>query len=333
MNGNNSIDRNRYDYLKSKLLTHSPTELSTTEGISVGLGYKIMASKNWNDFRNRQQEDNRKAYNMRKGIEPTPIKKNVPPLGSGQFRMTNSGINKGYDPNERVFGSPFRSEDNSKARVIIPPYNPPQTVVDVKSGSQLSGNKPDKRVDDFRQLNNLISIKKDGVDAYQFVDRTKLVSNRRLPQFFKDEEIDYIAGMIRQGYLDSEVLAKIKEKYNRGMTMEAVFRVAAFDQKQLDTMKQAWKEGEPRKLERRSSKRSAGGQMRGRLNNVKSKTAGTQARPTSLNDTPKVNTEVIKQRLEPRNNANDAKADGVSNEITIPAGDKKITIQFTITIE
>ena len=52
--------------------------------------------------------------------------------------MTNAGINKSYDSNERVYGSPFRKDGDSAPRVIVPPYNPPkEQVVDVKSGSQL----------------------------------------------------------------------------------------------------------------------------------------------------------------------------------------------------
>lgn len=252
MNGNNNIDRNTYERLKSKLLTHSPTELSTSEGISVGLGYKIMASKNYNDFCYRRQEDNRKAYNQRKGIEPIPIKKNVPPLGNGQFRMTNAGINKGYDPNERVYGSPFRKDGDSAPRVIVPPYNPPkEQVVDVKPGSQLS--ETNDKAEDFRQLNNLVSIKKDGVDAFQYVDKTKLSNNRRLPRYFSQEEVEFIADMMRSGELDTELLGSLKRKYGRSMSMEAIFRVAAFDEAQLSLLKEAYKEGETIKLERRLS--------------------------------------------------------------------------------
>lgn len=337
MNGNNNIDRNTYERLKSKLLTHSPTELSTSEGISVGLGYKIMASKNYNDFRCRQQEYNRKAYNQRKGIEPIPIKKNVPPLGNGQLRMTNAGINESYDPNERVYGSPFRKDGDSAPRVIVPPYNPPkEQVVEVKPGSQLS--ETNDKAEDFRQLNNLVSIKKDGVDAFQYVDKTKLSNNRRLPRYFSQEEVEFIADMMRSGELDTELLGSLKRKYGRSMSLEAIFRVAAFDESQLSLLKEAYKEGEPIKLERRSHNRRNGGIKANANRKAKKANANRKAKNNAGNSSvskvtttqePKA-TKVVETNSELQSEPQPSE----HNQIVIPTADgKEVTISFTITIK
>lgn len=337
MNGNSNIDRNTYERLKSKLLTHSPTELSTSEGISVGLGYKIMASKNYNDFRCRQQEYNRKAYNQRKGIEPIPIKKNVPPLGNGQLRMTNAGINKSYDPNERVYGSPFRKDGDSAPRVIVPPYNPPkEQVVEVKPGSQLS--ETNDKAEDFRQLNNLVSIKKDGVDAFQYVDKTKLSNNRRLPRYFSQEEVEFIADMMRSGELDTELLGSLKRKYGRSMSVEAIFRVAAFDESQLSLLKEAYKEGEPIKLERRSHNRRNGGIKANANRKAKKANANRKAKNNAGNSLvskvtttqePKA-TKVVETNSELQSEPQPSE----HNQIVIPTADgKEVTISFTITIK
>lgn len=337
MNGNSNIDRNTYERLKSKLLTHSPTELSTSEGISVGLGYKIMASKNYNDFRCRQQEYNRKAYNQRKGIEPIPIKKNVPPLGNGQLRMTNAGINESYDPNERVYGSPFRKDGDSAPRVIVPPYNPPkEQVVEVKPGSQLS--ETNDKAEDFRQLNNLVSIKKDGVDAFQYVDKTKLSNNRRLPRYFSQEEVEFIADMMRSGELDTELLGSLKRKYGRSMSVEAIFRVAAFDESQLSLLKEAYKEGEPIKLERRSHNRRNGGIKANANRKAKKANANRKAKNNAGNSSvskvtttqePKT-TKVVETNSELQSEPQPSE----HNQIVIPTADgKEVTISFTITIK
>lgn len=337
MNGNSNIDRNTYERLKSKLLTHSPTELSTSEGISVGLGYKIMASKNYNDFRCRQQEYNRKAYNQRKGIEPIPIKKNVPPLGNGQLRMTNAGINESYDPNERVYGSPFRKDGDSAPRVIVPPYNPPkEQVVEVKPGSQLS--ETNDKAEDFRQLNNLVSIKKDGVDAFQYVDKTKLSNNRRFPRYFSQEEVEFIADMMRSGELDTELLGSLKRKYGRSMSLEAIFRVAAFDESQLSLLKEAYKEGEPIKLERRSHNRRNGGIKANANRKAKKANANRKAKNNAGNSLvskvtttqePKA-TKVVETNSELQSEPQPSE----HNQIVIPTADgKEVTISFTITIK
>lgn len=337
MNGNSNIGRNTYERLKSKLLTHSPTELSTSEGISVGLGYKIMASKNYNDFRCRQQEYNRKAYNQRKGIEPIPIKKNVPPLGNGQPRMTNAGINESYDPNERVYGSPFRKDGDSAPRVIVPPYNPPkEQVVEVKPGSQLS--ETNDKAEDFRQLNNLVSIKKDGVDAFQYVDKTKLSNNRRFPRYFSQEEVEFIADMMRSGELDTELLGSLKRKYGRSMSLEAIFRVAAFDESQLSLLKEAYKEGEPIKLERRSHNRRNGGIKANANRKAKKANANRKAKNNAGNSLvskvtttqePKA-TKVVETNSELQSEPQPSE----HNQIVIPTADgKEVTISFTITIK
>lgn len=328
MNGNSNIDRNTYERLKSKLLTHSPTELSTSEGISVGLGYNIMASKNYNDFRCRQQEYNRKAYNQRKGIEPIPIKKNVPPLGNGQPRMTNAGINKSYDPNERVYGSPFRKDGDSAPRMIVPPYNPPkEQVVDVKPGSQLS--ETNDKAEDFRQLNNLVSIKKDGVDAFQYVDKTKLSNNRRLPRYFSQEEVEFIADMMRSGELDTELLGSLKRKYGRSMSLEAIFRVAAFDESQLSLLKEAYKEGEPIKLERRSHNRRNGGIKANANRKAKNNAVNSSVSKVTTTQEPKA-TKVVETNSELQSEPQPSE----HNQIVIPTADgKEVTISFTITIK
>lgn len=332
MNGNSNIDRNTYERLKSKLLTHSPTELSTSEGISVGLGYNIMASKNYNDFRDRRQEYNRKAYNQRKGIEPIPIKKNVPPLGNGQPRITNAGINKSYDPNERVYGSPFRKDGDSAPRMIVPPYNPPkEQVVDVKPGSQLS--ETNDKAEDFRQLNNLVSIKKDGVDAFQYVDKTKLSNNRRLPRYFSQEEVEFIADMMRSGELNTELLGSLKRKYGRSMSVEAIFRVAAFDESQLSLLKEAYKEGELIKLERRSHKRRNGGIKGGTTANAnrkaKNNAVNSSVSKVTTTQEPKT-TKVVETNSELQSEPQPSE----HNQIVIPTADgKKVTISFTITIK
>lgn len=264
------LSQEDYDHIKELLKTRTPLELSQSGVCGYSTAYKIMNTTGYGDYRNKLREDREKFYAKRKGIsQPTPIKKNVPPMGTGSIRFNppHKPLD-GTGDTTTIFGSPFRDEvqrapkpkpKNGPVIVVKAGTQEPEAVIDVKSGST-PDYKPGSNViqlppynaNAVRAYNDTLSVNKDGIDAFKFVDPAKLDIHRgKRPKPFTKATILGLCSIVRNGGIPSEMRQYLVSAGYGNKGLDQIARIMAYDEEGLEEFKKAWKQSEKTREERR----------------------------------------------------------------------------------
>lgn len=264
------ISQDDYERIKELLKTRTPLELSQSGVCGYSTAYKIMSTTGYGDYRNKLREERERFYAKRKGIsQPIPIKKNVPPMGTGSIRF-----NPPYKPLDgtgnapKIFGSPFRDEvqrvpkpkpSNGPVIVVKASTQEPEAVIDVKSGSTPDYNPasnaiqlPPYDANAVRAYNATLSVSKDGIDSFKFVDTAKLdIHHGKRPKPFSKATIAGLCSIVRNGGIPSEMRQYLVSSGHGNKGLDRIARIMAYDEEGLEEFKKAWKQGEKIREERK----------------------------------------------------------------------------------
>lgn len=282
------MGQQQYDRIKELLKTRSPMELSQAGVCGYSTAYKVMNSTGYGDYRNKLREERERAYAKRKNA-PTPIKKNVPPIGNGSLRFNPpTKPLDGTGKTETIFSSPFRDNvqhvkkeepKNGPVVIVKAGSDQPSAVINTNSGASPEYTKPVKEpivlpykqatynAVDARARNSKTSLAKHGVDAFQYVDLNAIEPGTgRKPTVFGSPTIRNICALARNGATNSEIIRYVMDNGLGNKTIDQIVRTIAYNEEGLAEFKKAWNDGKEARANNLRQARLKGAKRGGQTN-------------------------------------------------------------------
>lgn len=209
-----ALTEEKFNQIKERLKTSTPSRLAASGYCSSATAYRVFNANNYREYRQRMFEQN-KLSNLQYKRHDIPM--------LGDFKVIKSEV-----PTQ------INIDTTSGANLDPTPTHMDQTV---------NHQHDPQSADEIRMYNNSLSVARNGIDAYRYVDENQLYPGTRVPQRFGYKTIEALCSLARNGATNTD-MSRFLESTGYGFRyIDRIACTLAYDQAGLEKFKEAYKSG------------------------------------------------------------------------------------------